>query len=305
MRYVITGATGLIGKHLIQHWLNQKHDITVIGRTQQRITNQFGNTVRAVTCDDLKSAALVVNLAGASLGDKRWTEAYKKEIISSRIESTNKLVKLLLSIKQNPPRLFNASAIGIYGLQAQQKNALPPKLDEDTAIDWDHPQDFLAAVGQAWEKAAKPAANVVYLRFGVVLAREGGALPKLVLPFKFFAGGPMGTGQQPFSWVTVDDVVRAIDFLAHQPDAAGPYNIVAPQCIQQQALAKSIAHELGRPDKIRMPAFMLKLLLGKEMAEDLLLEGQHVYPQRLTSAGFTFTYPTHELALHHLLHKEV
>jgi len=309
MRHVITGATGLIGKRLIEHWLDQKHDITIVGRTKKRIEKQFGHSVRAVTwdtlsSDDLKSAAVVVNLAGASVGDKRWSDAYKKEIISSRVESTKKLVSLLMELKENSPRLLNASAIGIYGLQTQSAEGLPPALDEDKPIDWGHPKDFLSLVGQEWEKAAEPAINqgikVVFMRFGVVLAKDGGALPKLVRPFQFFVGGPIGTGNQAFSWVAIDDVIRAIDFLANKPDASGPYNIVAPKCVRERELAQTIAKVMGRPNVVRMPVFILERMLGKEMTRELLLEGQHVYPRRLLDVGFTFTYSDIESALYHL-----
>jgi uncharacterized protein (TIGR01777 family) len=306
--YVITGATGLIGSHLVKHWLNQKHEVSVIGRTNEHIEKQYGHSVRALTwdkltSDDLKPANVVVNLAGAGIGDKSWNNTYKKEIESSRVNATHQIVQLLLELKQSPPRLINASAIGIYGLQQQSENSLPPAMDENTAIQWGKPKDFLSHIGQEWEKAAAPAAgmNVVFTRFGVVLAQEGGALPKLAMPFKFFLGGPVGSGHQPFSWVAIDDVVRAIDFLANQPEASGPYNIVAPQCVQQHVFASALAKVLHRPDWLSMPGFVMKRMLGSEMATELLLEGQHVYPRRLLEAGFTFQYADIQSALQHLL----
>ena len=134
-----------------------------------------------------------------------------------------------------------------------------------------------------------------------MLAKEGGALPKLVLPFKFYLGGIVGSGNQPFSWIAIDDVMRAIDFLISKPNLSGPFNLVAPNCVTQKTLAKAIAHILRRPAAIPMPAFALKILFGKDMAEELLLEGQNVYPKRLLDSGFRFEYPDIQSALNHIL----
>ena len=310
MHRVITGGTGLIGKRLVEHWLQQNHTITVIGRTNQHIQEVFGTRVQAVTWDSLtrdvlQSAQIVVNLAGVNVGDKRWNESLKQEILTSRIEATKKIAGLLGELGSKAPALFNASAIGIYGLQQQLYDGLPPRLDESTRIDWDHPSDFLSQVACRWEKAAEPAVTngvrVVFLRFGVVLAKEGGALPKIVQPFRFFLGGPIGTGNQPFSWIAIDDVIRAIDFLIEKPDLSGVFNIVAPGGVVQKQLAEAIAKTLKRPAVMRMPAFLLKQLFGEEMVKELLLEGQHAYPKRLLEAGFKFEYPDIDLALNHIL----
>ena len=310
MYRVIAGATGLIGKRLVEDWLLQKHNITVIGRSQQRIEKCFGNRVQAVTWDKLtrdvlQSAELVVNLTGENVGAKRWSPALKKEMINSRVGSTKMLAGLLAELGEKSPPLFNASAIGIYGLQEQLANKLPPSLDENTPIDWENPPDFLSSVARRWEKAATVAetrgVRIVFLRFAVVLAKEGGALPMIAKPFQYFFGGPVGSGQQPFSWIAIDDVIAAIDFLAAKPEASGPYNIVAPECVPQYMLARAVATALNRPDAVKMPPFVLNLMLGKEMARELLLEGQHVYPQRLLELGFKFTYPDINVAINHLL----
>lgn len=310
MQRVITGATGLIGKRLVEHWLSQQHGITVVGRSKQHIQSLFGERVQAVSWEDLKpdifqSAEVVVNLAGANVSGKPWNEGYKREILNSRLDTTKKIAHLMAEMGSAAPPLFNASAIGVYGLQAQLPDQLPARLDESTPIDFESATDFLSAIGRRWEKAAESAitsgVRVVFLRFAVVLAKEGGALPQFVKSFKFYLGGPMGTGQQPFSWISIDDVLHAIDFLLTKPEVAGPFNIVAPECVSQAVFAETLARVLDKPQGLKLPAFALKIMLGKEMAHELLLEGQNVYPQRLLDSGFQFAYPDIESALNRIL----
>lgn len=308
MRRVITGATGLIGKRVVESWLKQNIDVTVIGRSREKIEKAFGLGVKSIawdslTLDDLKDAEVVLNLAGASVGEKRWTEERKQEIINSRVKATNKIATLLAELGPASPPLFNASAIGIYGLQVQEETGLPARFDDISAID--KANDFLSFVGQTWENAAAPAVEagvrVVFLRFGVVLAKEGGALPQMMLPFQYYVGGTVGTGKQPFSWVAIDDVVRAINFLIAKSDVQGPFNIVSPEAVTQRQFAQVLAHLMNRPAFVPMPGFALKLMLGKEMATDLLLEGQHVYPLKLLNMGFQFSYVDLESALNRVL----
>ncbi|OGT57712.1 MAG: TIGR01777 family protein [Gammaproteobacteria bacterium RIFCSPHIGHO2_12_FULL_43_28] len=310
MHRIITGATGLIGGHLVRHWLQQKHKVTVIGRTKVHIEQVFGDTVRAVTWEEvttdlLREANAIINLAGTNIGDARWTKTRKQDMLNSRVQTTALIANLLAPLGAKSPPLLNASAIGIYGLQQQIPHGLPKAFDENTQIDCDSPPDFLAEIACAWEKAAASAkengVRVIHLRFAVVLAKSGGALPKLIQPFKLYVGGVIGTGRQPFSWVAIEDVVRAIDFLLSKQTAAGPFNVVAPNAITQRELAKTIAQVLARPNWLPTPAFALKIIFGEEMAQDLLLEGQHAYPKRLIDLGFQFAYPDIELALRHLL----
>lgn len=308
MRRIIAGATGLIGTRLINHWLAQGHELVVIGRSVKKIREEFGARVQAISwdslsADDLHQTEVVVNLAGANVAEKRWTPARKQEIIKSRVDTTHKLATLLATLGSSAPALFNASAIGVYGLQVQENVGLPARFDDISAID--KPADFLAKVGQAWEEAAKPAIDagvrVVFLRFGIVLAQEGGALPKIRQPFDWYVGGTIGSGKQPVSWVALDDVIRAIDFLISQPEARGPFNIVAPHALTQKQFAQILAKYLNRPALVPMPAFVLKLMLGSEMATDLLLEGQHVYPKKLLDMNFQFNYGELETALNRIL----
>lgn len=313
MERIITGATGLIGKRLVEHWLSENHKITVIGRTIEHIQEVFGTRVKAITWDELtvdafKIAEVVVNLAGASIGDKRWTKARKQEILMSRVEATKKIASFLAVLGKNSPLLLNASAIGIYGLQEEVSAGLPKRLDESNPIDSEHPTDFLSKVAREWEKSADLAVasgvRVIFMRFGVVLAKEGGALPKLKQPFQFFLGGPLGRGRQPFTWVAIDDLIAAIDFLLSKPTLFGPINIVSPECIIQREFAEILGRVMQRPALFPMPAFLLSLLLGKEMATELLLKGQHVYPQRLLDLDFRFKYAYLEAALSHELNNK-
>lgn len=310
MHRIITGGTGLVGKQLTEYWLSQNHPIIVVGRSPQQIKQLFGTRVKAVTWDELntdllKTAEVIVNLAGENVGTKRWSVARKQEIVNSRINTTKRIVDLLSQLGKESPPLFNASAFSIYGLQQQNPNELPLRLDENTTIDWDHPPDFLSMLARRWETTVKPAIEqsirVVFLRFGIILAKEGGALPEIVRPFYFYLGGPLGTGNQPFSWITIDDTIRAIDFLVSDPKASGPYNIVAPECVMLKQVTHAIGEVLHRPSAMRMPSWMVKLMLGTDMAHELLLEGQHVYPKRLLDLGFQFRYPKIKPALEHLL----
>lgn len=309
MHRIIAGGTGLIGKRLAEHWLAQNHTVSIIGRSKERIEKVFGKKVKAITWDklskdDLRTTFTLINLAGENIASKRWTKHRKQQILTSRTETTAKLAQLLVELGPDAPHLFNASAIGIYGLQTQEPNHLPPRLDEESPIPCDHPPDFLSLVACRWEEAAKRAIDagvrVTFLRFGVVLAAEGGALPQLVRPFRYYLGGPIGTGDQPFSWVAIEDVIRAIDFLIDHPELTGPFNIVAPGCVRESELAAIIAGILNCPDKLRLPSTVVKLLFG-EMGRELLLEGQHVYPTRLLTSEFSFHYPTLQSILFKIL----
>jgi uncharacterized protein (TIGR01777 family) len=301
----------LIGKQLVEHWLKQNNRVSVVGRSKEKILQTFGNRVNALEWQELTLASfqdvdLVVNLAGASVGEKLWSKARKDLILKSRLDATQQLVSLLASLGQKAPTLFNASAIGVYGLQAAVVDGLPPKLDESTVLDWNSAPDFLSLVGREWEKATLPASasgvRVVNLRFGVVLSKDEGALPQIARPYYLGLGGPIGSGCQPMSWVAFVDVVRAIDFLSEKSDISGAVNVVAPQALMQKDFAKTLGKTLHRPSFMPMPGFLFKLMLG-QMAAELLLQGQNVYPQRLLDAGFRFLYPDLGSALANIYQK--
>jgi uncharacterized protein (TIGR01777 family) len=307
MKRIIAGATGFIGQYLVKKWLAEKYEIIVIGRSRAKIKNIFNDTVQAIEWNELAqqhnifdNAQIILNLAGTGIGEARWTESRKQEILLSRTEATRQLAELCASYGAASPPLFNANAVGVYGLQREACDGLPVALDENTPINFQQAPDFLAEVARKWELAALPAktagVRVVYLRFGVVLAKHGGVLPRLSLPFRLFLGGPIGTGCQPFSWISLIDLGAAIEFLLQHSDISGAVNLVAPDGITQKQLAVALGKALHRPSLLPTPAFVLKLIFG-QMAEELLLAGQHVVPTRLLQRGFTFQYPTIETAL--------
>lgn len=305
MRRIIAGGTGFIGQTLVKRWLNAGHEVSVIGRDKVKTTTLFKQHVQALdwqelTSEHLRHAEIIVNLTGAGIADKRWTLQYKQEILQSRITATQKLATLCAELATDAPMLFSASAIGVYGLQEQLANGLPPAYTEDTPINFSTAPDFLAQVARAWENALLPAQQaqvpVTILRFAVVLDKRGGALAKMLPAFKLGLGGKLGDGKQPFSWISLYDLCEAIDFLLQQK-ITGVVNLVAPECVTQTAFAKTLASTLHRPCIIQTPAWLLKLLLGAEFAENLLLRGQHVKPEKLSAFNFTFTHPTLAQAL--------
>jgi len=313
MKVLIAGGTGFIGRAMVKRYLSLGYDVTVLGRSRSKIIQRFNSQVNALTWDALREKPdvlrqqqLIINLTGATIGTKRWTTKRKAELLSSRIDATTLLAKLCASFGSDSPALFNTSAIGVYGLQESQSDALPTPFTEKSNISYGIYSDFLSEIGQKWEKAAQVAIDagvrVVLMRFGVVLAGDGGALTEISRPFRFFLGGHIGTGRQPFTWIERSDLLNAIDFVYKNSAISGAVNFVAPECVPQNQLARTIASVLHRPCLLPVPAFVLKILLG-EMAEELLLKGQHVKPERLEAFGFQFQYPTLQKALKHTFGK--
>jgi uncharacterized protein (TIGR01777 family) len=304
---IIAGGTGFIGQHIVHNWLAQNIKVTVISRKKQTIHDVFGSTVNGLTWDEfeeaplplLHSSSLVVNLTGASLADKHWSNARKQEIIGSRMRSTKLLSNLCAIEADRSPMLFNASAIGVYGLENQGKI-----FDEDTAITFEQANDFLAQVARPWESATAVAkahgVHVINMRFGVVLGKDGGMLKKLMLPYKMGLGGTIGTGIQPITWIHIDDIINIIEFLTTHPELHGGINFTAPQWVTQTEFAKILAKVLHRPCILPTPAKLMQLVYG-EMANELLLAGQAVYPKRLLEAGYQFKFPDLTSALENLL----
>lgn len=306
---IVAGGTGFIGRYLVEHWLKQNKKIIVVGRDKAKIDRVFLGRVESITWDHLqehgasliRNSEFILNLAGSNISAHRWTPAEKFLLLQSRVHTTNLISKVCASLGHASPPFLCADGIGVYGLQ-QTSPDLPPKLTETTEIHFDQHPEFIAKIGHDWEQATELAKTsgvpVVNLRFGVVLGKNGGALKKMQLPFQLGLGGPLGSGNQAYSWVHLHDLARAIDFiLKQQPVLQGPVNIVSPQCVTQREFALQLGKALHRPARIPMPGFMAKLLFGSEMAEELLLNGQHVYPERLLQAGFTFQYPTLAQAL--------
>jgi len=288
MHVLITGGTGFIGKALVPALLAQGTTVTVLSR----LPRESSADLRYVT--DLgqvkASVDAVINLAGASLADKRWSEAYKAEIVASRVQLTQGLVDWMASLVTPPKVLLSGSAIGYYGHS------------DDAEFSEQSPAGagFSADLCQQWESAALRAeafgTRVVLLRLGVVFDRDGGALDAMMQSFKMGVGSWVGSGKQWLSWVHRWDVVRAIQHLLASEQAVGAYNVTAPHPVTHKVFAKILAARKPTLINIGVPAFAMRLLVG-EMANELLLEGQRVLPTRLTDAGFTFNFGSLDSAL--------
>lgn len=307
MKVVIAGGTGLIGRALASALHEEGHQVLVLTRGDPRHLPPGVAAVRWPARPDpaaesaaggwwqvLDGAAAVVNLAGESLAARRWSPAQKQRILQSRVDATRAIVTALPRLQRPPSVLVNGSAVGYYGDRA-----------DGPATEADGPgSDFLAGVCAAWEAEAQRAEDlgvrVVLLRTGLVLARHGGAFPRIALPFRLFLGGPLGSGQQWWSWIHLADEVRLIRFLMDHPQARGPFNAVAPEPVTNEAFSRALARVLGRPCWLRAPAPALRLALG-EMADALLLGGQRVLPERALALGYRFHYPELEAALRDVL----
>ena len=288
MKIIVAGGTGFIGEPLVRRLVAGGNDVVVLTRNPAKV--RAGRPLPWEQAGEAASADVVINLAGENVGGGRWTEERKKRIIESRVEATNVLVEAVNS-RPDPRRTFiNASAVGYYGLRGDET------LDETAPPGG----GFLAEVVKRWEELARRAegaARVVILRFGVVLG-PGGALGKMLLPFKLGLGGPMGSGRQWMSWVDRDDVLRMIEWAIDRPSAAGTYNVTAPTPVTNREFTRAFGRTLHRPAFMPMPAFVLRIALG-EMAGEMLLGGQRVVPARASAEGFSFAYPELDAAMRH------
>lgn len=298
MHLVIAGGTGLLGRALARAAAAAGHRTTILSRRPRHpgeVPWPAAEGDRA-WWSAVDGCDVVVNLAGAPIAGRRWTAAWKEEIRRSRIESTRAIAAAISGVKRPPAVLLNASAIGIYG----------PRGDEVVTEETPPGRDFLAEVCQQWERAAleataprpdcPPGTRVVLLRTGLVLDRHGGVLPRLALPFRFCAGGPLGSGRQYMSWIHRDDWTALVMWAMLTPTLAGPINLTAPVPVRNTEFARTLGHVLRRPSLVRTPAFALRLALG-EMADALILPGQRVLPARAQALGFTFRFPELEPAL--------
>ena len=290
MHVVVTGGTGFIGEPLVRRLLARGDDVAVVTRNPSKV--RAGVALSWDRIADAASADVVVNLAGENVGGGRWTEERKRRIVSSRVDATTALVDALNRRPDERRTFINASAIGYYGVRGDEE------LDETAPPGG----GFLAEVVKRWEELARRAegaARVVILRFGVVLGPRGGALGKMLLPFRLGAGGPMGSGRQWMSWVDREDVLRMIEWSIDQRSAHGVYNVTAPNPVRNRDFARALGRALHRPAFMPTPAFALRLALGREMADEMLLGGQRVVPARTAAEGFTFAYADLDAALKH------
>jgi uncharacterized protein (TIGR01777 family) len=303
MRVVVTGGTGFIGSGLCRHLAASGHDPVVLTRDPSGAERRLGPGVQVQRWQPrepgdweraLNGADGVINLAGESIGDRRWTAAQKAAIRESRIVGTRLIVEAIARAEPRPRVLLSASASGYYG----------PRGDEPVHESDGPGDDFLARVCREWEREARAAESlglrVALIRTGVALGGNGGALARLLPPFKMFVGGPLGSGRQGFPWVHLADVVGIYLWALQEDAVAGPLNASGPEPLTNRQFCQVLGRALGRPCWAPVPAFVLKILLG-EMAEPLLLHGQRMVPARTQQLGYRFKFQTAEAALRDIL----
>jgi uncharacterized protein (TIGR01777 family) len=290
VRILLTGGTGFIGSAVKSAFESRGDEVVVVSRRAVHGASREGRVGWDAVEHEVERSDAVVHLAGAPVAEARWTPERLELIRSSRVDTTLRLARAIASAARRPRVFVSASAVGLYGMR--RDNVL---CDEQAAAG----SDVLARIGVAWEAAADAAravgVRVAHPRIGVVLGK-GGALGKMVGPYRWFVGGPVGDGRQWVSWIHVNDVVRALLLLVDREELAGPVNLVAPAPVTMNDLAHALGRALGRPSALRVPAFALRLALGEGLAE-LLLTGQRVAPRSLEGAGFTFEFPVLQGAL--------
>jgi uncharacterized protein len=299
LHVAVTGASGLIGSALVPRLLSTGHQVSRLVRHQAGPGEIFWDPAAgSLDPRTLEGLDAVIHLAGENVG-ARWTPARKARIRSSRVTGTRLLSETLAALKRPPQVLISASAVGIYGNRGDEvltERSPPGNRD----------RDFLVSVTEEWERAADPARaegiRVVHPRLGIVLSPAGGALRRLLIPFRLGLGGPLGSGAQWMSWVSIDDVVEALRHMLANDSLDGPVNVTAPEPLTNAEFSRILARVLSRPTVFRVPAAALRLLLG-EMADGTVLSSARVLPGRLLQSGFSFARPGLEIALRHLLGK--
>jgi uncharacterized protein (TIGR01777 family) len=305
MKIAISGGTGFVGSRLVERLHKQGHQILILTRNttfarrvfpQEVFTNVeivgYTPTISGAWQDSIAGCDGVVNLAGEPIAEKRWTPEEKEKILKSRQLGTQKIVEAIAKANPQPRVLVNASAIGYYGTSETAT------FDETSTSG----QDFLAQVCQAWEAEAQKVKDVgvrlVILRLGIVLGL-GGALGKMITPFKLFAGGPIGSGRQWFSWIHIEDLVTLIIQALTTSDMEGVYNATAPKPVRMNDLSRTMGDVMNRPSWLPVPGFALEALLGDGAI--VVLEGQQVLPKRTLESGFKYQYPNLQPALKDIL----
>lgn len=292
MRLLISGASGFIGGALVPHLEGAGHDVSRLVRRVPEKPNDIRWDPARGSLDPalLEGFDGVVHLSGEGIADERWTPARKQRLWSSRIESTRLLSETLARLERRPRVLVSMSAVGFYGDRGDEE------LTESSA----EGRGFLTRLARAWEQAAEPAQRggirVVHPRMGIVLGAQGGALAKMMTPFQFGVGGPIGNGRAWWSWIALEDAVAATDFVLRSDRLAGPVNFTAPHPVPNAEFARALGAALGRPSFFPVPAFVLRAMFG-EMANEALLSSARAMPAALLGAGYTFRHPELESAL--------
>jgi len=293
----IAGGTGFIGKKLAKSFKDNSEKIGIISRDSRKASLEvpFADDFSTWEISDLKrilnSTDTLINLSGASLATKRWTDEYKKLIINSRIEPAKKLAEIIQTL-ENPPKLvITASGIGIYGNTENITDETGPAGN-----------DFLSYVCVQWEKASfinNPDIRQVNARMGVILDKKEGAFPKLILPFKFFTGSILGTGKQHLPWIHIDDLISAYHFVIKNENLSGPINFVSENPVTMTEFAKAISRVTKKPVLFKIPEFFLNIALGEQAI--IITKGQNAIPGKLIESGFKFTYSEAEEAIRSLV----
>jgi uncharacterized protein (TIGR01777 family) len=302
MHIVIAGGTGFLGRPLIDAFVAEGHDVTVLTRQsslrpaapRQRAVYWTPDGTTGPWAGEIVGANAIVNLAGESIAAGRWTTAQKQRVLESRVQATRSLTAAIAAAATPPAVLISGSAVGYYG----------PLGEEVVTEGHAAGADFLATVCLRWEqeamRAQTPHTRVACLRTGLVLERDGGAFPRILLPFRLGAGGPLGSGRQYWPWIHRSDWIEAVRFVLHTAAASGALNVTAPHPVTNAQFAKAIGRAMHRPAFVPTPAFALRLALG-EMADGLLLSGQRAVPARLQQLGFAFAHRDLDSALRAIL----
>ncbi|MGB5447171.1 MAG: TIGR01777 family oxidoreductase [Psychromonas sp.] len=282
-KILITGSSGLVGLALTKQLTAQGYSVGRLLRSEQSDQPYWDINRKQLLLKEFANPDVVIHLAGENIGDGRWSEAKKKKLIDSRILSTKLLVDHFKKTTPAPKLFICASAIGFYGNRGQQK------LDETSAAG----DDFVSQLALQWEESSQAikqaGTRLVNLRTGIVISKKGGALAKMLLPFKMGLGGQIGSGEQIMSWIDINDMVRAIAFIIENESLEGPVNMVSPNPVSNRVFSQLLAKQLKRPCIFPMPACIVKLLFG-EMGDELLLSSTCVLPKKLLEAGFVFHY---------------
>jgi uncharacterized protein (TIGR01777 family) len=285
LHIIVTGGTGFIGQALVPFLLQQGQRVTVLTRQAERLNRDSGpaldyiNSLDAI--DDEDGIDVIVNLAGEPIAGKRWSNSQKDKLIQSRVQTTGNVITLIHRLHRKPSCLVSASAVGFYGARGDEV------LDENSGFN----NEFSHQLCQQWEEAANQACQlgvrVCIVRLGIVLGKGGGALARMLPGFRIGLGGRLGSGSQYMSWIGIDDVVSAIDFLIRNPQQEGVFNVTAPEPVTNSEFTKTLGRVLSRPTIVAMPGAVVRILFG-EMGDRLLLHGQRVIPSRLLENGFGF-----------------
>ena len=307
MNILVAGGTGLLGRAITRELIRLNHFVILLSRNPKKAELLFPPALRIAAWDGytvgpwikyLDDVEAVINLAGESIGEKRWSSEQKERLRTSRVQATRTLVSAVGKMKKKPRTFISASGVGYYG------NVSDGDVTEKSPSGADH----LAEVCYFWEREAMKAERhkmrVVLLRSGVVLSKYGGALKRMLLPFRLFVGGPLGSGRQWFPWVHIDDAVAGFVQAIFNKKLSGPVNLAAPGSTTMAEFCTALGRALRRPSLMHVPGFALKLALG-EMAGPLLLSGQKAVPKKLLEAGFQFQFPKIDGALRNILYPEL